>query len=301
MDFTSIGFWLTTHLGFLNRWADWWNIKVRIPIARFLARRLMFNRRQNPFIGIFSTVITIWIMLSLLTLYSLPVAFLLHFTQADPLISGLITFAFIYWIFEEESRLLRKVGQAIDERAGNKPYGKGKLYPWPAHNRNTLNAWSKGVAVVSIGLLTAVAMQLGAIYDKAHVPNTSSNVEVLNLVAQAHPILLLVITWFMAPVIEELFFKGIVMRVFMYTGYNDNLPLGKIRTVTLIALTGQAALFSYAHSPNTLGYAAALFLAGFLLGSLTVVTGRVKYAAYAHMFANISGVLVSALFAVVAG
>lgn len=305
-----IGYWLKARFSFLNKIADWWNLKVRIPLARCAAKCLSLTYRKkhrnqmiNLLFKLLVTLITLFIMMSFMTIYVTPVLFYVALPKGVQ--TWYWTFLVVgctYIIFEEEVRFLRKIGQALDEMSEVNPFGKNILYRWPFNiDRNKLNINKKVIAVIIVIIVSVVSMQLGAAWDNAHTQNTSENVQLINNIATAHPFVLLFITWILAPVVEECFFRGIIMRILMGEGNDfDNTSdraLKNQKALTFFAVLGSSILFSLSHSPNTVGYFLGILIAGIALGSLTVYTGRIKYSVYAHMSINIT----SSLFSVVVG
>ena len=298
MDLTPIGLFITTRFAFLNRLADQWNNKVRIPIARKIAKVLVTIEKRNLMLDLISKVLMLAVLFSILSIYAIPMVIYILIPVDKTLGLSILVIGITYFIFEEWARLLRKINQAIDERVGNKPYGTDTLYKWPTHNRNKLTKTTLIMLVLVVGFLGALIMQVGAAYDQANVPNTSSNVETLKLLGSHLPFMLLLITWVFAPIVEELFFRGILLRTLLYTNPQiiaKKATIGEKRFIVLFSLVAQATVFSLSHRPNTYGYGLAILISGLLLGGLTVYTGRIKYSVYAHIILNVLGVFISML------
>lgn len=297
----GLGMFIQNKLQFLNVLADKLNLKVRIPLARKTASNLMIPRlsaSDNKVKSIFKLLwlaILVAILYSFLTIYVTPVMIQVYLTgkHVSQFVS-FVLFILTLLIFEEEMRYLRKVTQAMDERVNINPFadsGSGVF-----DFKKSFTNLQSFLMTAFVGLAGAFIMNLGSTYDAKHVPNTSENIKNLTDLATAHPIFLVTITILLAPVIEEYFFRGIILRIpiVSFKQYDDIKDMHSIKVITtIIGLIASAALFAVAHQPNTLGYGLALFTTGVMLGSLLIFTGKIKYNIIAHMLCNLVPILVS--------
>lgn len=301
MDRSSIealGYWIQNKFAFLNDVADWWNIQVRIRITRFISKYLSLGNKDKTIwrkmLSLITSGVFMYVILKLMTLYSKPLVEVnarfgnIGFGWKVALLAIMLV------IFEEETRFLRKICQTLDERSNIKPYGSKTLYVFPKADRTKRTLMQNIPAALIFGGLSALSMEIGTRFDASHVANTSSNVEALNILAKAYPLHLLVVTWVMAPVIEELVFRGIIFRVFLGLGdgYSDEKSKTKTIIITVIAMILQGVVFALMHRPNTWGYAVALTVSGMVFSCTVLYTGRVKWAVMSHVVANMLPALI---------
>lgn len=297
-DLYGLGLFIKSKLNFLNNWADFLNLRIRIPLARSVAKNLILpilsndDNKGKGVLKIIGVAIELFILYSFMTVYVIPILIPVKLgIKSSTLMTSIVTIA-ILLIFEEEYRFLRKVSQALDERVGLNPFDTSKTFMFITKYA----VFEKVVFTILAGVTAAFIMQLGAAYDAAHVPNTSENVKALSQIAKLHPMLLSMITLFLAPVIEEYFFRGIVLRIPIISIKNyDYLKDNRIANLlaTIVGMLLSSLLFAVAHEPNTLGYGLALFASGSILSFLVIKTGRMRYNICAHMLINATPFIIS--------
>lgn len=331
------------------RFADWWNLKLRQPVASFVAKRLIAPPRRTDdsdfklkkssrmlldFFDILIKVILIMIILNVFSVYTLPLTASVLTKEAPGFILQIILLVVMLLMWEEINRVLRSIVKYMDYFSNNmvtqrladkknpdKPTATGALegykVGWASGvwTKFTEKGSSKFLLYFLSGLAMSALLNIGNALDSyMGWANTSSNVQSLNLVSQRVPFLLIITTIFLAPLIEEFVFRGVIFRALLIfneklkprMGYedgwqtetNDKKILRNRKVGLVISTLFQALLFAFAHNAKTLGYGGALFLAAILLQFLYYKTGSIKTNIYAHAWSNALAVIIPILLTI---
>ena len=132
-----------------------------------------------------------------------------------------------------------------------------------------LKAWGMiGLTYLGIYIVT----RIGAMVMMWEGVSNSTNQEIIEN-AHMNPFVLITITVIMAPIVEELVFRGILMgRVF-----NPD---------SIVGLILSSLLFGLAHMPNSIGVWIVYAGMGFVLGTVYRKCQKLEYCIMAHMINN---------------
>lgn len=330
--------------------SDGWNRKVRQPLANFVALRLIAPpRRTNSsdiklkkstrffldFFDVLVKVILISIIFSIFTLYTIPLMVGVTVIDHPNFIAQLVILALMLFIWEEIGRILRSVVKYMDFYSNNmvenrrveilKPEvqtAKGRLEGYKI-------GWASGVwksytspfflkrqlSYFLSGLVMAGVLNLGSYIDTVlNTGNTSKNVEALTQISNQVPFLMIITTIFLAPMIEEYVFRGVVFRTCLLFNEQIRTRLGyeqgwqtldpteklmKQRKIGLVLSTIiQACLFAFAHDAQQLGYGAGLFISAILLQIIYYKSGTIRANIMTHAWSNALAVLLPTIIAI---
>lgn len=134
---------------------------------------------------------------------------------------------------------------------------------------SSLKAWGMiGLTYLGIYIVT----RIGAMVMMWEGVSNSTNQEIIEN-AHMNPFVLITITVIMAPIVEELVFRGILMgRVF-----NPD---------SIVGLILSSLLFGLAHMPNSIGVWIVYAGMGFVLGTVYRKCQKLEYCIMAHMINN---------------
>lgn len=134
---------------------------------------------------------------------------------------------------------------------------------------SSLKAWGMiGLTDLGIFIATNVGM---SVMRMEGVSNTANQVAIEN--AHMNPFVLITFTVIMAPIIEELVFRGILM--------------GRVFTPdSIVGLVLSSLLFGLAHRPNSIGVWIVYAGMGFVLGTVYRKFQKLEYCIMAHMINN---------------
>lgn len=163
------------------------------------------------------------------------------------LVSDILLSVLLFFLYRKYRKLLKKEG---------KPF---RPMPW---------FWFLFVALV---ILEWYFSQMLATYVHHYVAD--SNYDAYAAIVAKNPQLYVVIAIVLAPICEELFFRGILYS-FLQTSFHP-----------LIAGLLSAAFFALSH--GTVVHLAVAFTFGFFLAFLYDFTGHLRYCILAHMFSNL--------------
>ena len=134
---------------------------------------------------------------------------------------------------------------------------------------SSLKAWGMiGLTDLGIFIATNVGM---SVMRMEGVSNTANQVAIEN--AHMNPFVLITFTVIMAPIIEELVFRGILM--------------GRVFTPdSIVGLVLSSLFFGLAHRPNSIGVWIVYAGMGFVLGTVYRKFQKLEYCIMAHMINN---------------
>lgn len=134
---------------------------------------------------------------------------------------------------------------------------------------SSLKAWGMiGLTYLGIYIVTRVG---GMVMQMEGVSNSANQAAIEN--AHMNPFVLITVTVIMAPIVEELIFRGLLMgRVF-----NPD---------SIVGLTLSSLLFGLVHMPNSIGVWIIYAGMGFTLGVVYRKCQKLEYCIIAHMINN---------------
>ena len=134
---------------------------------------------------------------------------------------------------------------------------------------SSLKAWGMiGLTYLGIYIATNVGM---SVMRMEGIGNTANQAAIEN--AHMNPFVLITFTVIMAPIVEELIFRGILMgRVF--------------KPDSIVGLILSSLLFGLAHRPNSIGVWIVYAGMGFVLGTVYRKFQKLEYCIMAHMINN---------------
>ena len=134
---------------------------------------------------------------------------------------------------------------------------------------SSLKAWGMiGLTYLGIYIVTRVG---GMVMQMEGVSNSTNQAAIEN--AHMNPFVLITVTVIMAPIVEELIFRGLLMgRVF-----NPD---------SIVGLTLSSLLFGLVHMPNSIGVWIIYAGMGFTLGTVYRKCQKLEYCIIAHMINN---------------
>ena len=134
---------------------------------------------------------------------------------------------------------------------------------------SSLKAWGMiGLTYLGIYIVT----RIGAMVMMWEGVSNSTNQEIIEN-AHMNPFVLITVTVIMAPIVEELIFRGLLMgRVF-----NPD---------SIVGLILSSLLFGLAHMPNSIGVWIVYAGMGFVLGTVYRKCQKLEYCIMAHMINN---------------
>jgi membrane protease YdiL (CAAX protease family) len=168
-------------------------------------------------------------------------------------------------------------------------FGAAIYYAYSYGNLRALpNQWrARPTDVYYVGLGVACQFFVDLVYIPFHVRHLNGPVNHLfGSVVGASFVLLIVMTTFLAPIMEEWLFRGVLFRALSEGG-----PRGGSRATVVLAIVVSAALFALAHAEAR--QFAGLFLLGLVLAGLVWRTRRLVPSVVTHMSFN--GVAIAAL------
>lgn len=134
---------------------------------------------------------------------------------------------------------------------------------------SSLKAWGMiGLTYLGIYIVT----RIGAMVMMWEGVSNSTNQEIIEN-AHMNPFLLITFTVIMAPIVEELVFRGILMR----RVFNPD---------SIVGLILSSLLFGLAHMPNSIGVWIVYAGMGFALGTVYRKFQKLEYCIMAHMINN---------------
>lgn len=321
--------------------ADWWNIKVRQPFANWTAKKILTTplvsdgssyklskgeKVSGGFFQVLVKLLILFIILMTFSLYTLPLGVVTAvYVQLGKdhigFIGQLVTLFFIILLFDEFWRYYRSVAKymdfysnnMVDQRLADTKDYQTAIGEWEGYKigwaKGTLYAklnkgWQRQLMYALQGLVLHFVL-IGANYIDVLLNDstTSPNVETLQLISQSMPFLLIVTSTFLAPVVEEFVFRGVILRSGMLFNEkifedNPNQSQGfqtpnvpkriKHKQIFLLgmAIVFQGILFAVAHSPRSLGYGLGMSAFGIAQGLIYYYSGNIKACVMTHGWSN---------------
>ena len=146
------------------------------------------------------------------------------------------------------------------------------------------------LAALAIALVAALSIQgLAWLATAMGLPLAPSNRQSIEELAKAWPVLATLVVVLGAPLAEEAFFRGVLLRRFLLVGRPG---LGLLLTSGIFALSHE--LLADGHWSETLSTTAVYAATGLLFGTVYLRTGRLWAAILAHVVANAIGLAVLA-------
>lgn len=177
------------------------------------------------------------------------------------------------------SLLGQQIGQGVWPLLVAKWKGRGSVRDWRLSFKAIDPLLGLGTAVIAVGLAAVAATVVGSLVNLADESEADNTQFLRDAEGTVWVYLLLVAVVIGAPLAEELFFRGLTLRAF------------EKRAGPVVAVIGSTVFFTLPHFigsglAGTLVLFASIGAVGAVLGTVTVVVGRLWPAIFAHMLFN---------------